>query len=851
MKPFIFLALQLLIFLPLTSLAANVGMTPITTSHENTKITTLQKAHLKNSYGKLPLYFIKNNGQVNKDVSFYERGAGHATFFTEDGLVLSLTKKESKADKASFNEDVLGLRTKESAKTTTEAVTLSFIGANARAKISSSDKMSGHVNYFVGNDKSKWQSNIPTYGTVTYKDVYKNIDIKFYGNNKNIEHDVIVRPGGDFSNVKFAYSGIKGLSVRDDGNLEVTLNHGTIIEEKPVIYQEIKGERVLVEGSYKILKSDEGRFTYGFTVASYDKTKDLVIDPVLIYSTYLGGESGDSGVGITVDSAGYAYVTGQAFSFSFPLMNPIQASGSGDDAFITKMNPAGTALIYSTYLGGFGPDVGNAIAVDSVGAVYVTGTTLSGDFPTMNPIQGSLAGFNGQSDAFITKINPAGSALVYSTYLGGGSVEYGNAIAVDSAGAAYITGGTSSPFDFPLMNPIQGALSGSLDAFITKINPAGSALVYSTFLGGSGNDITHGIAVDSAGAAYITGETNALDFPTMNPIQGVNGGNMNQTDAFVTKINPAGSALIYSTYLGGLVSDRGLAIALDGTGAAYVTGDTFSTDFPIVNPLQVIQPTLEAAFVTKINATGAAFVYSTYLGGSSRDTGNGIAIDSAGAAYITGTTGSADFPVVNALQTAIAGANDSFVTKIDSTGSTLVYSTYLGGSLTDAANAIAVDSAGSVYITGTTNSTDFPLMNPVQVVFGGLDDAFVTKIGIAPPPVVTLAVTPDAANILQGFTLGYNVTATNTTAVQQCFQYWENVTLPGGTLFPAKGSLYKPVPRLCLNGGASTTVHLTHSVPPTAALGAYVFNSYVGIFPFNFRIVVDTTSFNFSVTSAP
>jgi len=854
MKPFIFLALQLLIFLPLTSLAADVGIPPITPTHQNMEITATQKTDIKNSYGKLPLYFIENKGQVNEKVSFYERGAGHATFFTEDGLILSLTKKESKAEKASFNKNVLGLMTEEPAKHTTEAVTLSFVGANARAKISSSDKMSGHVNYFVGSDKTKWRSNIPTYGTVTYKDVYKNIDIKFYGNNKNIEHDVIVRPGGDFSNVKFAYSGIKDLNVRDDGNLEVTLNHGTIIEERPVIYQEIKGERVAVEGSYKILNGEDGAFTYGFTVASYDKTKDLVIDPVLVYSTYLGGTGEDAGNGIAVDSTGAVYVTGFTISTDFPLMSPIQAVGNGADVFITKIDPAGSALVYSTYMGGSNTEIGNAIAVDSTGAVYVTGFTISTDFPLMNPIQGALGGSFGQLDAFITKINPAGSALVYSTYLGGSFNDNAHAIDIDGSGSAYVTGSTSST-DFPLMNPIQGVFGGGFsDAFITEINPTGTALVYSTYLGGSGLDSIQGIVIDSAGAAYIAGGTDSVDFPLMNPIQGVLGGGA--SDAFVTEINSTGTALVYSTYLGGSGSDTGWSIALDGSGSAYATGQTDSVDLPLMNPIQgVFGGGLNDAFVTEINSTGSAFVYSTYLGGNGREAGFDLAVNNAGDAYVTGQTWSTDFPIMNPVQGVLGGSANAFVTEINPTGTALVFSTYLGGSGTDTGSSIALDGSGSAYVAGKTNSVDFPLLNPIQGVYGGgFTDAFVTKIGIAPPPplpVVTVALVPDTASVRQGFTLGYNVTATNNTEAVQCFNYWENVNLPGGTLFPAKDSLLTPVPRLCLNGGASSTVHLTHAVPPTAALGAYVFNSYVGIFPFNFRVVVDTTSFNFSVISGP
>jgi len=289
MRLAILVLLQVLLFLPITSFAVDIGKAPLLQKNKTMEVTETRKAGLVKTYGNLPLYFIENRGQVDRAVKFYERGAGHATFFTGDGVVLSITKRETKTDKGSFNEDILGLNTEESSKATTESVSLSFVGANPKAKITSYDKMPGKVNYFVGNDKTKWRSNIPTYGAVTYKDVYKNIDVKFYGNNKNIEHDVIVKPGGDISNVKFAYRGIKGLKVTETGDLEVSLKKGRLFEQKPVIYQVTKGERVAVEGNYRILKRGDGAFEYGFDVASYDHTKEIVIDPVLAYSTYLGG----------------------------------------------------------------------------------------------------------------------------------------------------------------------------------------------------------------------------------------------------------------------------------------------------------------------------------------------------------------------------------------------------------------------------------------------------------------------------------------------------------------------------------------------------------------------------------
>jgi len=857
MRLFILLLMQVFVFMPRTSLAADSVRTPVTQDKDKVEVTEAQKANIHNTYGKLPLYFIENKGPVDGQVSFYERGAGHATFFTEDGVVLSLTKKESKSEKASFTEDILGLKTEESAKHTTEAVTLSFVGANKKVRISACEQMTGKVNYFIGNDRSKWRTNIPTYGAVTYHDIYKNIDVKFYGNNKNMEHDVIVRPGGDPSLVRFAYEGIKGLKVTESGDIEVILNNGKIVEQKPVIYQEIAGERLPVDGSYRILKGGDGAFIYGFTVASYDRTKNLVIDPVLVYSTYLGGAQNDQGDAIAVDASGNAYITGMTESIAFPVASPIQGSNAGfSDVFVTKINSAGSAMVYSTYLGGSGDyDQGNGIAVDASGNAYVSGTTASADFPLMNPIQGAIANF---IDTFVTKINPAGSALVYSTYLGGAENDWSGVIAVDASGNAYVTGWTFSP-DFPLMNPIQGVKAGGAftgDTFVTKINPFGTALVYSTYLGGALSDVGVDIAVDSAGAAYVTGHTYSTDFPLINPIQGTyggDGGGFFGGDAFVTKINSAGTAFVYSTYLGGSGGDQGNGIAVDATGNAYVIGQTESTNFPLFNPMQ---GTFGGgafggdAFVSKIPPVGSVLAYSTYLGGASDDLGYGITVDTSGFAYVTGMTSSLDFPLVAPIQGTFGGggSGDVFVTKINSSGAALIYSTYLGGADNESGVDVAIDASGNAYVTGWTASPDFPLMNPIQSTYGGGfhgGDAFVTKISGTPPPAVTLAITPDAVSIARGSTLGYTVTATNNTAVQQCIDYWETVTLPDGSTYPAIGALFGPL-NVCLNGNEVKNVHLTHGVPMSAPVGTYVFNAFVGTNP---TPVTSEAHFNFDVTA--
>ena len=393
-------------------------------------------------------------------------------------------------------------------------------------------------------------------------------------------------------------------------------------------------------------------------------------------------------------------------------------------------------LIYSTFLGGFGYDAGFGIAVDSEGNAYITGTTTSTDFPTTSPLQSANGG--GPQDAFVTKLNAFGSALVYSTYLGGNGFDGAGAIVVDGAGNAYVAGSTNST-DFPTMNPLQLANGGGFDGFLVKLNPAGSALLYSTYLGGSADDSVSAIALaqDNSGDIYIAGETSSTDFPTMNPIQPSYGGG--SSDAFVAKINKAGSALLYSTYLGGSGTpggDIGSGIAVDKDGNAYVTGATNSTDFPTKNPLQpAFGGGLQDAFVTKINASGTSLVYSTYLGGSGagNESGYGIAVDGEGNAYVTGATSSSNFPTMNPLQPNFGGGQfDGFVAKLNSSGSALVYSTYLGGQSSDAGTAIAVDSNGVAYITGSTESKNFPTKYALQPALNMTeDDAFVAKLNAA------------------------------------------------------------------------------------------------------------------------
>ena len=505
--------------------------------------------------------------------------------------------------------------------------------------------------------------------------------------------------------------------------------------------------RALIEAHYVLTASNQVRFA----VDPYDHTQPLVIDPVLFYSTNLGGSLVDVGRGIAVDSSGSAYVTGETSSTDFPTSNALQANLHGMfNCFAAKLNAEGSALVYSTYLGGSNTDSCLGIAVDSSSNAYVTGETGSKDFPTVNPFQATnkaATAISGESTAFVAKLNSTGSALVYSTFLGGSTQDYGYGIAVDSSGSAYVTGWTLST-DFPTAHPFQATCNGCIqengDAFVTKLNPAGTALVYSTFLGGSSGGLGSGIAVDSSGDAYVTGSTSSTDFPTVNPLQATK--HAVDGTAFVAKLNAAGSALLYSTYLGGSLTDNGASIAVDSFGNALVTGSTQSTDFPTMNPLQASLSGIGDAFVTKLNATGSALVYSTYLGGSQAaapgisisSAATSIAVDPSGNAYVTGETDATDFPTVNPIQSTCracsAGSGNAFVAELSSAGSALVYSTYLGGSFFDYGYGIAVDSSGNAYVTGENDATDFPAASPIQASPGGIPKAFVVKIAGSPAP---------------------------------------------------------------------------------------------------------------------
>ena len=761
------------------------------------------------NFGKFPLYFIANKGQVNEKAKYYAKTSRYTLWMTKEGLVFdSIKKVEVKAEEEkqktedrrqktddNNNKEVPGKflssdinasmqhysqspHSPYSPKIDRDVSRLVFLNANKNPGIVPVEEAKLRVNYFIGSDPSKWQCDVPTSKAVLYKELYKKIDLKVYGIEKQIEYDWIVKPRGNPGDIQFEYTNVNGTRLDEEGNLLIETDFGELIHKKPVAYQDIKDsarvgaglracpkERKNVNVTFKRISSN----TYGFEVGQYDKRFELIIDPVVLaYSTYIGGGAGDSCYGIAVDNNGNEYVTGNTWSTDYPIHNQYQAQQANADAFVTKIDTnqiGASSLIYSTYLGGANNDTTHEIAVDNNGNAYVVGCTESADFPIRSQYQGDQP----FSDAFVTRLDTTQSgaaSLIYSTYLGGTNNDYGYGIAADSSGYAYVTGATDST-DFPTRDQYQADSPGR-DAFVTKIdtNQSGaSSLCYSTYLGGDSSDMGQGIKVDGSGYAYVTGLTGSTDFPTLNRYQADQG----DTDAFLTKIdtNQGGaSSLIYSTYLGGGGDDSGSNLAVDNSGNAYVVGRTDSTNFPTLNQYQVDQVGRDA-FITKIdtNQSGVSgLIYSSYLGGDNIDWADDIAVDNNGNAYVTGHTISTDFPILNQYQGNQPGT-DAFITKIDTTVSgvsSLIYSTYLGGSDNDLSYGIAVDNNENVYAAGYTWSTDFPILNPYQTDQPGVD-VFVTKLIIAElPTVITTQVSSVTAASASG---GGNVTSDGGAAV--------------------------------------------------------------------------------------
>lgn len=706
----------------------------------------------------IPLHFEANHGQHADQVKFFARGPGYSLFLTARDVVLTLQKNTSSE------------RTKREPNADTQSpssIRMQFADANATPEVSGTDELQGKVQYFVGNDPHRWRTNIVTYGKVTYHSVYPGIDVVYYGNQRQLEYDFLLAPGADPNRIRFFLLDAEGnpLAVEENasGDLVVSLAEGEVLWRKPRLYQVENGVKREVAGSYVIasltaLPTERQRIGHqiSFAVAAYDASKPLMIDPILEYATYLGGSGVDAGRGIAVDAQGSAYVTGLTNSPVFPPFENLLLAGSFD-TFVAKLTPAGNDFVYLTYFGGsnnenldreFQVSYGG-IAVDAKGNAYVTGYTLSPDFPTLSGFDatcGTDARCNNLGDAFVVRLDASG-ALTYATYLGGSGYEGGQAIAVNAAGTAvYVTGhNEATNNDFPLVNPLQTTHGGCFkDAFVTRIDPnkrPAEQLVYSTYLGGNNSDLGWGIAADEKGQVYVIGETVSPNFPTTadasdrqcgsdgkcNGVTGCLAGTATAAgDLFVTKLDTTKrgeASLVYSTFLGGSGEERiqGQGIAIDTVGNAYVTGSTNSRDFPLFGEAACTKrsPGATTGFYAVVNTIGSQLVYAGCLGSSPRyiDRGTGITVDKAGNLYVVGTG-------------CLGGESGAIYLKFDPTFSLVDALCLDGPREEDKGQAIAVDSLGAVYITGSTESDDFPRGEPLpgQETLKGPSDAFVVKI---------------------------------------------------------------------------------------------------------------------------
>lgn len=683
---------------------------PTTIDELNTLMTDLTSSQIKSEINIPFTGFIKNEGQkINSELIYYFSSHSSSIGFSTSTIHISQSIKPTQSRDSNNN---FGKRFMD--------FDISFPGSQLVNPIGI-NKLTHSLNYFVD---SMQLTNIESTQEVWYKDLYPNIDLRYYISLDGLKYDFIVHSEGDPKQIQMKISDQVHIGVESDNiSFYVDENKLPLISDSSLMVYQNGLQPTEVSSKFIEISNN----IYSFDISDFDTSRDLIIDPLFLgFSTYIGGNGLEQGRSIAVDDIGNTYVTGHTDSTDFLTLSPLM-DDTGDttsDVFITKLDNSGN-LVYSTYLGGNGADKGYDIAVDDVGNAFVTGSTASDDFPTLNPMMdadSSIAEFN--TDVFVTKLNSTGNGLVYSTYLSGGRGDEARGIGIDSAGNAYVTGWTAS-LDFPTVNPIM-TMAGGFDIFVSKLNPTGSNLTYSTYLGGTGFEESWAIAVDSSGSAYVTGYTDSQDFPTLNPYLNDIGG----TDIFVSKIDTNGS-LDYSTYLGGDSSEYATGIAVDDLGFAYLTGYTRSSDFPLLNPhMNHPGDNRDNAFVTKLNNIGNGIAYSTYLGGDDSDKGFGIDVDSEGSAYVIGETSSEDFPTRYPTMSSFENIHsDVFVTKLNSIGDELVFSTNFGGESGDHGYSIAVDNNGSSYFTGYTAATDFPTLNPIMVEPGDNSyDAFVTKL---------------------------------------------------------------------------------------------------------------------------
>ena len=681
---------------------------------------TLEAEQASAEFLSTPLAFEENTGQTDEVVDFLARGDGYSVFLTDGDAVLMLDGDESQ-----------------------HVVRLDLVGANTDLNVIGQNQLASSSNYLIGNDESNWQTNVDNFASVYYENVYQGIDLRYYGNQRQLEYDFVVGPGSDPDEIRLSFDGVLNAEITESGELRLVLNEqgDETFFKAPISYQTADdGSRIEVESAYVIYNDG----SIGFTLGEYDSSRELVIDPILDYLTFIGGTGYEVGQAIAVDDSGNVYITGQTASTDFPTtvgaLNETHAADGGSyDIYVAKLSVDGSSLLYSTFIGGDGSDQGYDIKVDGSGNAYIAGITSSSNLATVNAYQSALSG---TGDAFLLKLNSTGDTLLYSSYFGGGGSDTAAQVELDSSGMVYIAGNTQSA-DLPLKNALDSTLGGTQDAFVARFDltqTGSNSLLYSTYFGGSGSDSATGLDVDSAGNFYISGTTDSNDLTTVNAYDSTFNG---VDDIFLTKFNSTGGALLYSSYLGGADSEFGDGLAVDDSGNAYLSGRArtgFTTTAGAYDTSHGggTYDTVVAKFDTTLTGV-SSLIYSTYLGGGGWDMAYGLDIDADGNVYVTGATSSLNYPTTADGNDRIRGGSfDGYLTVLDASGANLVYSTYLGGGVNNRGYDVTLDSDGTAYVTGFSESNEtWGTTSPTTLGPRGGTDAFVAKFTFNQPPTAT------------------------------------------------------------------------------------------------------------------
>ncbi|MEP7367406.1 MAG: SBBP repeat-containing protein [Acidobacteriota bacterium] len=663
-----------------------------------------------------PVFFIANKGQFEPDAEFHAFSQRMKAWLEPERIVLAQ------------DDDV---------------VEMMFPGARRAPRIEGMQPLATRVNYLRGAGQQSVQ-DVPAFAAVAYRELYEGVDMIFAAEAGNLKTEFIVQPGTDHRVIRIRYRGAQSVEVEEEGGLVVHTSKGSFREHAPIAYQDLPEGRRYLGASY-FMQGDE---TAGYLIEEYNHQVPLVIDPVLTYSTYIGGTRSDAGNSIALDSAGSIYVAGYTDSTNIPTQSSIQNQGGSMDAFVFKLNAAGTQIVFATFIGGAGDDRAYGVAVDAAGSAYACGVTASADFPKFNSAQ-IQAARGGARDGFVLKLNPAGNALVYSSYIGGSGNDAIYGCVLDSYNQLYAVGETNST-DLPTKAPFRATNAGGYDGMLLKIN-FNSALVFNTYFGGAADDSGRAIALHATQLTpYVTGYTWSTNFPVLNPAQPTNAGGQ---DAFVMRFNSDGNALVFSTYLGGsggttILPEQGLAIAVDPFGNNYVAGVTSSTNFPVASAYQSTNKGGLDAFFTK-HDNGGIRVYSSYLGGSGTDVATSLVVDVNRQIFVAGYTSSVNFPTVLPSQAILGGSYDAFMTQVNVNGAPLIYSSYLGGTAADQAYGVAINLLGEMFLTGTTSSSNFPTQSAYRYTQAGSLDMFVAKLSAAavpPSAPVFFSLTPNAGS---------------------------------------------------------------------------------------------------------